>query len=287
MPELLELIGSQTQYTDKIIHPQVAFFAGAAFWRFPASLISRAIKPTLIRMKKISIFTFVLVLALTSAVHAQNPKLELPKSTLGVSAGMLVFPEEEGNNYTYHQVNPRAGFDVDFHFLKRSTLSTGLYVQSVGYKAEFNWRFIDAPRFPYPVKEDIRLELLDVPLLYQYRFLRTRRLGFYSTVGVVPSVLLHSSGAVIYSDNSQIDPKNISLFNLSLFGGIGMVCQLSQNSFIKLEPAVRQYRSGFEHGFDIMDTQRLAYFLNMSFLSRIDWKCCFKKGAWKPLPRCE
>ncbi len=239
-------------------------------------------------MKRIQLISSALALTFACAIHAQNLKLELPKATAGVSAGMLIFPEDEENVGPYREFNPRAGIDLDFHFSKRSTFSTGFYAQSVAYKSEFFWGCFGDPRFPYPMKEDIRLMHLDVPLLYQFRFLRTQRLGFYGSAGVIPSILLHSAGTVHYSDNSQTGPINIANFNLSLFGGVGMVCRLGQNSFIKLEPGVRQYRSGFEGDFDIIyAAQRLSYSLNLSFVSRIDWKCSFRKGAWKPLPRCE
>jgi hypothetical protein len=233
-----------------------------------------------------------LIVCLTSiwALHvtAQEPTQGYYWS-LGWSGGLNVFNNIRGetgfnHQYTYQKMDFRTGIDLSLHAGKRSTLKTGVTWFRVEYAADYNFIATDPNDPLIPTYTDIRLLYLEIPAIYNFSFIAREKVSVYLLAGFSVAIPVSQSGLTTYADNSQRQFDRVNPYLLSVPLGLGFRYHLNQNTGIHMETDFRQYMQGFDNLMALAPT-RLS--LSIGIESRIEWNCFFRKGSWKPLPRCD
>lgn len=244
-------------------------------------------------MKKLFlIWTAVLGLTIASAstVFSQDStKTTSAKWTLGPSFGFNSYSNIKAHSgfnhqYTYTKTTLSYGIDICYHFSKRSALTTGLHFFNVAYKVDYAWIFQQPNDPAIPRNTEVRANYADIPIIYNFKIISRDKIVIYTATGIVASFLSSSSGSTTYEDNSVRKFDYLNSFISSLHLGIGLQYNLNKNIGIKVEPNYRLFLKGFD---SIMEQSPTAICGTVSIVGKIDWKCFFKKGAWRPFPTCD
>lgn len=153
----------------------------------------------------------------------------------------------------------------------------------VKYDVKYDWGSQQGINSVLPDHSNYRSLYIDVPLNYHFSFIARDRFSVYTTAGVAATILNGSDDSTTYFDNSVHESVFINKFIPAVQFGVGFRYEWKDNYFA-IEPHYRVFMKGFD---SVMDQSPQAMYISLSFGSRIDWKCFFKKGAWKPLPDCE
>ena len=189
----------------------------------------------------ITILFFILFQTL---VFSQNKKL-----TVGIAGAPTYYnvKSAEGFNHEYtKKLSYRVGLDLGFHLGKRSTISTGAYYSTIGYKVVYKYIFIQ-PNDPYiPRNADITANYLEIPLTYNFNVVAKPKLEFYLSAGIIYSRLMSSDDRTTFENNSVRSSGYLNSSLLSLQGGIGLQYNFTDRLGIKLEPHYRLFTKGID-----------------------------------------
>jgi opacity protein-like surface antigen len=215
------------------------------------------------------------------------PGFKYAKSTIGLSAGICFFqnikPQSGFNHkYEFEKSTFAYGAEVAWNISKRHALNSGVYFSKFKYQVNYEWIY-NSTDPSIPIYSDLTLNHLTVPLNYNYAFLVRRYFASYLIIGGASTFLTSSMGTATYSDNSV---RGFDYLEKNIFGyqvGLGIQYRFNVYSALKIESTYRSFQKGFD---SIMFQQPGIISISLSIVTRIDWKCIFKRGSWRPLPVC-
>lgn len=168
-----------------------------------------------------------------------STKTALSKWTVGLSGSFVSLDNIKAHpgfdhKYTYTKTAFRGGLDLVYHFSKRSAITTGLHFFNVAYKANYVWIF-NQPNDPHiPRTTDINAGYLDVPAIYNFNIVSGDKIVFYTSTGIVASILASETGSTTYEDNSVRNFESLNSFILSLQLGVGLQYNVMKSWELKL-----------------------------------------------------
>jgi opacity protein-like surface antigen len=234
--------------------------------------------------------TLILIVSYATTVFSQdNTKTTFRSGTIGLVGGVNSYLNIKANpgfdhKYNFTKTGFRYGIDLSYRFSKRSAITTGLFYYNVAYKVYYAW-ILQQPNDPFiPSNTDIRINYLDIPIIYNFSIISQGKILVYTATGVIASFLSSQTGSTTYQDNSVRNFENVNSYITSLQLGVGLQYNLNKNFGIKIEPHYRLFLKGFDN---IMEQSPKAMNATIGIVGNLDWKCYFKKGAWRPLPTCD
>lgn len=221
--------------------------------------------------------------------HAQSTVQPLPKSTLSESCVIGTFQNTSdvnnfGHEYTFNKTNPSIWLLACFNFTNRSSFAFGITHYIVSFQLKYNWIAIDANDPLLPIRKDVDLGFTEFPLIYQYRFIHRNKFAAYTSIGFIESIRHSGRATTFLAGGTEQNSSDMSKYVASYHLGLGTLYRTKSGIIIRAESAYRYYRNAFEVGMKPV-TQSFTY--SLGFDLPIDWKCFFKKDAWKPLPTCD
>lgn len=230
---------------------------------------------------------FLLVLIVFSSLNCfsqDSLKAKELKWTTGMSGGIIIYnnihsAQGSQHHYEYKKTSPLWGIDINFKCSKRLILSTGFSTFQTRYKANFNWVATNVNDPAIPRSTNIKPFLYDFPLACSFNFVAKEKFSFYASTGINFIFIDSPQKTTVYMDNSTRKFEYINPFIQGAHFGTGVLI-----NGIKIEAQYRLFSKGFD---SIMTQDPSAFCIKLGVVDKIQWKCFFRKGAWKPLPRCD
>ena len=170
------------------------------------------------------------------------------KFSLGIAGSpnfYFVNPNIEGY-YPPHTANPGYSLGTELFYLltEKGAIRTGLFYSKISYNV--GYYYFDSDKEVKPISGSIMATFLDIPLLYDFNFIKKGKLNVYSSVGVTPAFILFSEEIVIYNDNAVRDFEALNNFSLSFQNGLGIKYSTNDKLGIKFEPQLRYFSKSFD-----------------------------------------
>jgi hypothetical protein len=230
------------------------------------------------------IFLFILLVFCYHRSFSQDSiKIKELRWLAGVSGGIVYYNNIHSVNgfqhqYEYNKLSPLSSIDIGYKFSKRLNVSTGFSYFQINYKANFNWTAVNTNDPSMPSTTKIKPSIYDIPLTCTFNFIAKEKFSFYGSTGINFTFLASQEKTTLYIDNSTRTYEYINPFIQGAHFGTGVLIK-----GLKIEVQYRMFSKGFD---SFMIQNPSAFCLKIGFIDKIQWRCFFKKGAWKPLPRC-
>ena len=171
------------------------------------------------------------------------------KFSLGIAASpnfYFVNPDLRGY-YPPYTVNSAysLGTELYYSLTEKGVIRSGLYYSKISYEVGYYY-------FDYynnginPISGRITAAYLDIPLLYDFNFIKKEKLSIYSSIGITPSFILFSEEIVTFNDNVVRDFEALNKFSLSFQNGLGIKYNIHEKFGIKLEPQFKYFFKSFD-----------------------------------------
>ncbi len=215
-------------------------------------------------MKKTATILFFLLLP--TLVFCQNKKF-----TIGIAGSPTFFDikSAKGFNHEYtKKISYRIGLDIEFPLGKRSTIATGAYYTTLGYKVVYKYIFAQSNDPYIPRNTDVTANYLDIPLTYNFKIIAKPKFELYLLAGAVYSKLISSNDRTTFEDNSVRNSGYLNSSLLSLQSGGGVQYKLTDRLGIKLNSHCRLFTKGIDR---IMYQQTKAFDVTLGIALTL-WK---------------
>lgn len=202
----------------------------------------------------------------------------------GVSGGIVYYNNIHSisgfqHQYEYNKISPLYSLDIGYKCSKRLNFSTGFSYFQVKYKANFNWTAVNTNDPSMPLTTNINPSIYDIPITCAFNFIAKEKFSYYCSTGINLSFLASKEKTTVYMDNSTRRFDYLNPFIQGAHFGTGVLIK-----GIKIEAQYRMFSKGFD---SFMLQNPSAFCLKIGITDKIQWKCFFRKGAWKPFPRCD
>lgn len=235
-------------------------------------------------MKKYFLLTFLLF----QIVSVGASKKDSVKCFIGLSGGWQQLGKLTNPSYFNHQYTSGNGIDygldLGFQFNKYISLDLGIHQFSIQYDYAYSWIFIQANDPSIPKIDEYNNQYLDFPILINANLIVKNKWSLFFSSGMAASFLNKNSSETTYQDNSAKPNIKSEPFLLSYKINLGIDFKIKEKSKITIWGSYRQFISLLDSD---MITKPNIFSAHLGFSSRIEWKCIFKKGAWRPLPICK
>lgn len=186
------------------------------------------------------------------------------------SSGMCFLSEKSNYSAKYTwDANYNAGVDFSFSLSKRSDGSIGLYFSKMGYKVDYNFTFIQPDDPAIPRNSDISATYLDIPVKFNFSFIKSRKWESYLSFGLIYTRLIDSDDVTVYEDNSVRNSDYLNDFTWIAGVGLGVKYNLNKKISLKLEPQFRKYKDPLD---DLMYEKPWAINANLGVVYKLTRK---------------
>ncbi len=234
------------------------------------------------------ILTFLAVL-FCSIVYSQKDTSKFkPHWEMGICFSPYEVCDIKAQNGFNHKYSNKYAFvlgvNTRFNFARRSSVTTGYNVFGFKYKVNYVWIVNQSGDPNMPLSGNIRMRYLDFPLSYNFKFILKKNYSIYATSGATYSLIGAISDKTTFANNTTRNSGFATKSLLSYQFGIGFEFGTKKGDRVTIEPYYRIFNKGFD---TVMYQTPRSFGVKVTIFSKIQWKCFFQKGAWKPWPTCD